>query len=852
MPDRRKNSYLAVAALLLWLPALARSQAPEYPSLKYRSNYMSSYYLSHTPLPTPWAPAWSPDGKSIAVSMHGSIWRVDPETGHAVELTHNEKYHSTPDWSPDGKWIVYTAEDDALTIQLEVVNIETGRSHALTHDEHLYLDPVFSPDGTRLAYVTTGPNGVFNLAVRSIRNGDWNGPAVAVSEDHKFRNSRLYFGEWDIHIEPAWMPGGNELIAVSNRDAALGSGDLWRLPADAGGFARRTRLLQEQTLYRTHPDVSPDGKRILYASTSGAADQFTHLYVLPVTGGQPYKLTFGDHDHFQPRWSPDGEWIAFISNEEGIPRLWLLETYGGAQKKIAITQRQWKQPAGRIRLKLRDQRSGAPTAARITTRASDGRFYAALDSFPITARFSGIRNQSIFYAEGEAIIEAPAGEFTIEAAKGFEYEPVVRRVDVKAGQTTDVEISLVPITDMGAKGWYSGTTHTHMNYGGTARVTPDYLMMTARAQDLDILSALIANKDNRILDWQYFETGGGEHSSSKANREQIIVFGEEYRPPKWGHIFFIGLDDHLISPFLTGYEGTGVESPYPSNTDMFRKAMAQGAAVGYVHAFGGHGDPLEGGLGGAKGFAIDLALGTIHAFEWSAPSRAAVTVLHHALNNDFRVAPVGGEDALNNLRKHRPIGSMRTYVHLGDDFTAQGWIDAIKEGRTVVSSGPLIELTVNGKGPGEDVKLPSSGGSVEIRVSVQSIRPLHSVRIYHNGEVWKEIPLGEDRRSVDFSERVEISKSGWFSLNVEGEAYPKGDADTFAQAVTNGVRVYVGEQKIRSRESAEYFLRWIDKLRGMAEGWEGWRSEQEKAHVFAQFEEAKAVYRQRALEALEN
>lgn len=47
---------------------------------------------------------------------------------------------------------------------------------------------------------------------------------------------------------------------------------------------------------------------------------------------------------------------------------------------------------------------------------------------------------------------------------------------------------------------------------------------------------------------------------------------------------------------------------------------------------------------------------------------------------------------------------------------------------------------------------------------------------------------------------------------------------------------------MRSRASAEYSIRWIDKLREMAEAWPGWRSEKEKAQVFAQFDEARRIY----------
>ena len=97
--------------------------------------------------------------------------------------------------------------------------------------------------------------------------------------------------------------------------------------------------------------------------------------------------------------------------------------------------------------------------------------------------------------------------------------------------------------------------------------------------------------------------------------------GQEFRPPFYGHVFMFGMRDHLLSPFTMGYEGTAIESLYPSNTDMFRKAKAQGATVGYVHAWVGENDPLDGTLGGGKGFMVDAALGTTDAVEWSDAGR---------------------------------------------------------------------------------------------------------------------------------------------------------------------------------------------------------------------------------------
>src|SRR5207244_2564076 len=113
----------------------------------------------------------------------------------------------------------------------------------------------------------------------------------------------------------------------------------------------------------------------------------------------------------------------------------------------------------------------------------------------------------------------------------------------------------------------------------------------------------------RVLDWQYFRKGGGAYPDSDLPGKSMLIIGEENRPPFWGHTSYIGLREHLISPFLTGYEGTALASLYPSNSDLFEKARAQGAATGYVHAFNVEGDPLQRDLSGARGFAVDLALG---------------------------------------------------------------------------------------------------------------------------------------------------------------------------------------------------------------------------------------------------
>jgi Tol biopolymer transport system component len=71
------------------------------------------------------------------------------------------------------------------------------------------------------------------------------------------------------------------------------------MPVEAHAMARARIIYQEQTLYRTRPDWSHDGKMIIYSSHLGG--RFNNLFVLPVGGGEPYKMTFGEWDAFHPR-----------------------------------------------------------------------------------------------------------------------------------------------------------------------------------------------------------------------------------------------------------------------------------------------------------------------------------------------------------------------------------------------------------------------------------------------------------------------------------------------------------------------------------------------------------------------
>ena len=840
---------LSVLALLLSLiPATAFAQV--YADAKSGGNYMQNYYLPPAASSSPWWPSWSPDGQWLAFAMDGTIWRMRVANGRAdgvaEELLREPQYLSSPEWSPDGRYMAYTADDNGKSINIKVLNVSTGESTAITTGAHVSLEPAWSPDGRRLAYVSTAPNGFFNVYVVPIDNGR-PGAAVPITTDHTFGRDRLYFGDTDVHLSPSWSPDGRELLLVSNRTIPLGSGGVWRVPvvADVMNSGKAVLIHKEETLFRTRPQWSPDGKRFVYASHLGG--QFTNLFVLPTSGGEPYKMTFGDYDTFLPRWSPDGEWIACVSNEQGLPQLKLLKSWGGEARVVRITQKKWKTPMGRINVRVVDAATGKETEARVYHTASDGKPYTPADAYE---RF-GPLNRHLFHTAGHYTTEAPVGSFTIEAVKGFEYVVARQTVDVKAGAATTVTVTLKRLVNLKAKGWYSGSNHNHMNYAGNLHNTPANMFLMNAAEDADMISEQIANKDNRVLDYQIYTPGQSQHPLS--TKDRVMHVGQEYRPPFYGHISLFNLTEHLISPFVTGYEGTGVESLYPSNTDIFRYAKEQGGIGAYVHPYYGDADPLETGLGTAKTFPVDVALGAVSYHElWSqSAGDAPLNVWYKILNSGFRIPATGGEDSISSLHRVELVASVRGYFNLGvGQLSWPNWMKAMLAGRGFVTNGPLIEFTANqGVMPGAEITLPAGGGSVTFHGVLTSNAPLERFELVSMGQIVHTAPLSADKAHGTFDVPMTIAKSGWYSLRAVGANNTFPVENTRPLAVSNPIYVIVGGQPIRDRASAEYFVKWVDVATRMASEHPGWRSDMEKAHVLGQFKEARDIYVKRAAEA---
>jgi hypothetical protein len=119
------------------------------------------------------------------------------------------------------------------------------------------------------------------------------------------------------------------------------------------------------------------------------------------------------------------------------------------------------------------------------------------------------------------------------------------------------------------------------------------------------------------------------------------------------------------------------------------------------------------------------------------------------------------------------VGQYRTYVRVPseEDFSYDSWCRNLKLGRTFLSGGPLLELSVDVADIGDTVRLPDAGGTVEVRAEARSVLPVHSLQIVQNGEVVAQSDEPAGSRSLVLRTKLSIRGDSWVCARVAGADY---------------------------------------------------------------------------------
>ena len=425
---------------------------------------------------------------------------------------------------------------------------------------------------------------------------------------------------------------------------------------------------------------------------------------------------------------------------------------------------------GKITLNILDE-LGDPIPARVGIYDTSGRMplpslealpikYAAGTTRVVTLNSASIpwpeKNRQAFYVNGRYHATLPVGHYRIIVARGPEYRIVENKFEIEADEDKPVDIVLTRWIDMASRGWYSGDTHIHASRRHHQDSIDTHIQM--RAEDLNVANLLpigrtpfevssgvsIGDTENRKYNWG--------HHARFGKAPYALVPGQENPITARGHALILNINDPILN----------TERHFLYH-EIFKKGQQHNGLTGYAHV---RDDPAWVSVSGA-GLALDVPYGLVDFVEILQQGMATTQIWFDFLNLGYKLVPSAGTDY--------PFldvpGAVRNYVDVGEDFSTQGWFDGLKAGRTFVTNGPMLEMTINGEGIGSDVYVRKGELlMIDAKVAISpDISQLERLQLIQQGEVVAETVFEEGATELHLKHKVRADYGSWFVLKAHAK-----------------------------------------------------------------------------------
>lgn len=276
---------------------------------------------------------WSQNSQTVYFPHSGDLWEVAASGGTPKPVWTTPTQESDIVLSPDGKRVAFVRSnsggdgENSRESELIVRSLADGSETAVTNDPISISDIVWSPNGNSLAY-TAGAKVIHHDEAPSYSG------AKIIYRTSEYKPGQIY----------AIRVGGDKPVAIGNPEEYGGLAwlDNTHLVFDhvsdnfktyaiyvadtsgAGGPLRTVYEISEKEFWSipdwgeagAQPWPSPDGKWIAFLSDR---DGWDHLYVVPAAGGEATQITKGHFEAWRPAWSHDSTRIAFDANEPDRP-----------------------------------------------------------------------------------------------------------------------------------------------------------------------------------------------------------------------------------------------------------------------------------------------------------------------------------------------------------------------------------------------------------------------------------------------------------------------------------------------------------------------------------------------------
>ncbi|SMF65894.1 Periplasmic component of the Tol biopolymer transport system [Alteromonadaceae bacterium Bs31] len=311
--------------------------------------------------------AISPDGTRIAYSKRNAastpmhIGVLSLPQGHNQKVT-DPKQGSLGDidplFSPDGRSLIFVRSSDEVTKDIYSIELSTEKLKRLTFDNRKINGVTWSPDGNKLLFTSTrsglyrlwwinskgGEPQALSLGLETVQRPsttlgiealvfeDWKHRATLVSvnlatEPNEGLKPLLRSTRWD--SSPAISPDGKRLLYASDRG---GSYSLWLSELESEASHQWFNL---SGAFIDNPAWSPDGRQVVF---DASPDGHSQLYLMREGSAVPIIIAAASAKNRNPSWSKDGQWIYFESYRQSRWQLMAFNVDSKEVRKLDVTE----------------------------------------------------------------------------------------------------------------------------------------------------------------------------------------------------------------------------------------------------------------------------------------------------------------------------------------------------------------------------------------------------------------------------------------------------------------------------------------------------------------------------------
>ena len=273
---------------------------------------------------------WTPDSKNILFRTRrytfndftGQLMTVSLDGGEAVDIP--LKNGGFASYSPDAKQLAYNSifrefrtwkrYEGGMADDIRIFDFDTKESKKISHNIGQDIIPMWGADGTKIYYISDGDK-VMNLYVYDLSDKttrqltsykDYDIKFPAIGGDQIVYEQGGYIHQFDTKTETV------EKVSIQ-----IENDQNWARPE----WKNVSRQINATSL-------SPNGERVIISARGD-------IFSLPSKEGITYNLTHSsDANDRLPQWSPDGKWIAYVSDKNGEFNIWLRDAFTGKEKML--------------------------------------------------------------------------------------------------------------------------------------------------------------------------------------------------------------------------------------------------------------------------------------------------------------------------------------------------------------------------------------------------------------------------------------------------------------------------------------------------------------------------------------